>query len=250
MKITTVINQKGGVGKTTLVFNLAKRSVEENLRTLVIDLDTQGNASQILTGDIGINRIFINGSDELFLPEFNGINPTKTAHGIDLVHGHKGIDRIDNVREVEELAYSATLRQRIRQLPYDRVIVDTPPAIGVRHMAPLYWSDQVVIPLEPELSSLAGLQDVIAAIDLARPLNPGLRWMAVLNRVKKASKSHREVVKAVEKMYGNAVVSELTDRVAVTDSRQQENPQPVWKFRGADKRLRELWHGFCSTIVC
>ncbi|WP_207002679.1 ParA family protein [Trinickia mobilis] len=249
MRIITVINQKGGVGKTSLVFNLAMCAVEQGARTAVIDLDTQGSASRALTGEFNIHREYEGGADALILSD-DAVSPHKTSHGIDVFHGHDKLDGIDNVEGIEDIAFSTDMRQRLRQLPYDVIVIDTPPAIGLRHMAPLYWSDRVLIPLEPEIESVIGMQNVLDSLELVREDNPGVVWMAAINKLKVSSRSHKMILESVRSSYGDQLIAELGDRVAVADSRQQEMPVPVWRYRGADKKLRDLWLNFCKAVVC
>ncbi|MDR5791716.1 ParA family protein [Caballeronia sp. LP003] len=248
-KIIPVVTQKGGVGKTTVAFNLAKASSEVlKLRTAVIDLDGQANLSMSLSGSEEIKQRFTDGADELFL---NGKLPvpTKTTHGIDLFHGHAKIDRIDHDDDISERALSTELRDRLRTLPYDVIIVDTPPAIGLRHMAPLYWASTVVIPMVPDSDSLIGAQDTVAAINIAKKVNKNIKWMTVLNKIKKSSKSHQEVIAWVRDHYPAQLVAELGDRVPVADARDRDEPQSVWQYRGSPKQLREQWLDFCRKVL-
>lgn len=249
MKIIPVVTQKGGVGKTTLSFNLAKAAADVlKLRTAVIDLDGQANVSMSLMGDEGIKHCYTNGADELFgtgaFPE-----PSKTSHGIDLFHGHAQIDRIDHDDEINDRVLTTELRDRLRKLPYDVIIVDTPPAIGLRHMAPLYWASKVVIPMKPDSDSLIGAQDTVAAIKLAARVNKGIKWVAVLNMIKKSSKSHKDAIDWVRSEYRSELVAELGDRVPVADARDRDVPQAVWQYRGSPSALREQWLDFCKKVL-
>jgi chromosome partitioning protein len=119
MRIVTVTNQKGGVGKTTLVCHLALAGVERGLRTLVVDLDTQGNASTMLAGDAALARQS-GGAATLFAG--GEPQPTVIPSGIHLLHGHQRLDEVD---QRVELAEAAGIRARLRALPYDLVVVDT-----------------------------------------------------------------------------------------------------------------------------
>jgi len=246
MKIISVVTQKGGVGKTACAFNLAKAAKDVlNLRTAVIDLDGQANLSIALTGGIEIKKQSEGGSDELFTSAWP--KPTKTEHGIDLYHGHANIDRIDNDDDCEAQGLSKEMRLRLRKLPYDVIIVDTPPAIGLRHMAPLYWANKVVIPMDPDTDAILGAKDTVEAIKLATSKNAGVKWVAVLNKIKKASKSHREAMEWARQEFGSSLVAELGDRMAVPDSRGED--KAVWQYRGADRAVREQWLNFCQTVL-
>ncbi|MFX1767976.1 ParA family protein [Paraburkholderia sp. A1RI-2L] len=250
MKIIPVVTQKGGVGKTTLSFNLAKAAADVlKLRTAVIDLDGQANVSMSLMGDESIKHCYTNGADELFgtgaFPE-----PHKTTHGIDLFHGHAQIDRIDHDDEINDRVVLTTeLRDRLRKLPYDVIIVDTPPAIGLRHMAPLYWASKVVIPMIPDSDSLIGAADTVAALKIAANVNKGVKWVTVLNKIKKSSKSHKEAITFVRDEYRKELIAELGDRVPVADSRDNDMPQAVWQYRGSPGALRAEWLDFCKKVL-
>lgn len=247
MKIISIVTQKGGVGKTASAYNLAIAAKDVlKLRTAVIDLDGQANLSVALTGDIDIKNRSEGGADELFINE-KWPKPTATEHGIDLFHGHAGIDRIDNDDDCESRGFSAEMRARLRKLPYDVIIVDTPPAIGLRHMAPLYWAHKVVIPMDPDTAAMLGAQDTVKAVALAKKENKEVKWVAVLNKIKKASKSHQEAIAWARAEFGSALVAELGDRMAVPDSRGEE--KAVWQYRGADRVLREQWLTFCKTVL-
>lgn len=252
-KIIVVINQKGGVGKSTLAFHLAHAAAglpgESGRRVLALDLDSQGNFSQYLTGDLDVINDTDNGIG-LFL-EGKPFVPTTTTHpGIDLLHGHSALDRYDNNEVVEERGYDIKMRHELRGLDYDYVIIDTPPAVGFRHMAALCWADMAVIPMAPVMSSIVGFQNVLTAIDeLILPINPGLKWCGVVNQANMRVKSHCEKEAYLRKEYGSHIVATLATRAAVSDAMEEEPAQPVWMRKGAPKELREEWRQFCVKVI-
>ena len=108
MRIVTVTNQTGGVGTTTLVCHLALAGVERGLRTLVVDLDTQGNASTMLARDATVARQ-AGGSAALFAEA--PIAPAVTPNGLHLLHGHQRLDEVD---QRVGLADATRVRDRLR----------------------------------------------------------------------------------------------------------------------------------------
>ncbi len=126
-KIVVVVNQKGGVGKSTVAFHLAHAALKNSKnRVLCLDLDSQGNLSQYLTGDLDVVKITDGGVGLLF--EGKPLAPSKTTHSqIDLLHGHERLDRYDNDQAAEDRAYSPQTAKTLRSLGYDYIVIDTPP---------------------------------------------------------------------------------------------------------------------------
>lgn len=250
-KIIVVINQKGGVGKSTVAFNLAHGALlkKKTARVLCLDLDSQGNLSQYLTGDLDIINDTAGGVG-LFLEGVPFV-PSKTTHSqIDVLHGHKKLDRYDNDPDVEARGYAPEMRATLRDLEYDYVIIDTPPAVGFRHLAALCWADIAVIPMEPVMSAIVGFQNVLEAIDgQIAPINPGLKWFGVMNRANMRVKSQREKDEWIKATYGPRILGTLATRTAVSDSMEQEPARPVWECRSAPKALRDDWRNFCSLVI-
>lgn len=255
-KIVMVINQKGGVGKTTLVFHFAKAAAEAGKRVLVIDTDTQGNISQCLTGDLDIKKRTEGGTSVIFEPgaDISAVEAAvmETEHeNIYLLHGHEGLDEYDNKVEVEDrVIFSGELRPMLHSLPFDLIVVDTPPAVGVRHLAPLVWSDLAVIPMEPVMTSVAGFQSVLESIKHAQQHNPALKWMGILNRLNRASHSHLNIEKFVFETYtAQKIAKTLVSRTVVSDGLQEAPAVPVWHMRNAKRDIRELWRSVCSDVI-
>lgn len=252
-KIMAVINQKGGVGKSTLAFHLAQAAAGDRdgkgKRVLCLDLDSQGNLSQYLTGDLDIINDINNGVGLLL--EGKSFAAKQTTHPrIELLHGHGKLDQYDNDSDVEDRGYSAEMRHFLKSLGYDYIIIDTPPAVGFRHLAALCWADVAVIPMEPVMTSIVGFQNVLAAIkEFILAINPGLKWCAVVNRANMRVKSHREKEEMVREMYGNHVIATFATRTAVSDAMEEEPAQPVWQRKSAPKELREEWMKFCRKVI-
>ena len=247
-KIIVVANQKGGVGKSTISFHLA-HAAARNHRVLCLDLDSQGNLSQYLTGNLDIINDTENGVG-LFL-EGKPFTPTKTTNpNIDLLHGHSRLDRYDNDKEVEERGYSTAMQDILRGAGYDYVIIDTPPAVGFRHIGALVWGDTIVIPMEPVMSSIVGFQNVLAALhDSISALNPHHKWFGVINRANMRVRSHREKEAFVIEQYGRQILATLAARTAVSDAMEEEPAKPVWERQGTPKDLRESWLDFCTRAI-
>ena len=249
-KVVVVINQKGGVGKSTVAFHLAYAALKnEKSKVLCLDLDSQGNLSQYLTGELDIIDDTDHGVGLLL--EGKSFVPTKTSHPqIDLLHGHSKLDRYDNDQDVEALAYSPEIPELLRSLGYDAVIIDTPPAVGLRHLASLFWADIAVIPMEPVVSGISGFQNVLTAIEEhISALNPGLKWVAVMNRANMRVRSHREKDAWMREKYGKQVLATLSTRSAVSDAMEESPAQPVWLRKGAPKELRDTWLEFSRKVV-
>lgn len=253
-KIYAVLNQKGGVGKSTVAFHLAHaaaaaRKRGKPARVLCLDMDSQGNLSQYLSGDLDIVKQTKTGVGLLL--EGKDFTATKTAHdGIDLLHGHKKLDRYDNDDDAHDRGFSPDMQAKLRGLGYDVIIIDTPPAVGFRHLVALFWADVVVIPMEPVATSISGFQDVLDAMDnVIGEMNPGLKWVGVVNRANMRVRSHREKDAFLRDQYGKQIVATLGTRTAVSDAMEDEPARPVWVRRGAPRELREQWLEVCTKVL-
>jgi len=249
-KVIVVINRKGGPGKTTISFNLAHAGIEnERSRVLCLDLDSQGNLSQYLTDDLEIVRETSGGVSDLF--DGVPLAPRKTSHPqIDLLHGHSDLDRVDHDEAAEERAYSPEMRALLRSLDYDVIIIDTPPAVGLRHLASLAWADLAVIPMEPSMTHIAGFQEVVRNIDDSiLSLNPNPQWVGLVNRANLRLKAQREKDAWLRDMYGAKILPTLSSRGAVAEAIEESPAKPVWAHRGAPRDLRAQWREVCTKIV-
>jgi chromosome partitioning protein len=168
-------NQKGGVGKTTTVVNLASLLALTGDRVLLVDLDPQGNA----TSGLGIDRASLEHSS--YDGIIDGLDLRQTivrgsSDGVDVVPASIALAGAE-----VELAGAASRERRVRRLlepladGYDHIFIDSPPSLGLLTVNALTAADAVLIPLQCEYYALEGLTQLLATIDLVRDhLNPRL----------------------------------------------------------------------------
>ena len=149
-----VFNQKGGVGKTTIVCNLAAIAAASGLRTLVIDLDTQGNSSQYLLGSGGLKADrsiadFFEAtlSFTLQMPPLMSFATNTPFENLDVVASSPKLEELIVKLEAKQKIYK--LRDALKKLKgYDAVFIDTPPALNFYSRSALIAADRVLIPFD------------------------------------------------------------------------------------------------------
>ena len=207
-------NQKGGVGKTTTVVNVATYLALAGERVLVVDLDPQGNA----TSGFGIDRSVLQTTlyDALVgdAPISSAILPTAIA-GCSIAPASVSLAGAE-----VELATSDQRERRLKRLldpirdAFDYILLDCPPSLGLLTVNALTAADSVLIPTQCEYYALEGLTQLTATLNLVRDhLNPGLAIKGVvLTMYDGRTNLSADVAAEVRKHLGAAVFDEIVPR--------------------------------------
>ena len=179
--ILAVANQKGGVGKTTTAVNLAASLAVAEKRTLLVDLDPQGNASSAF----GVDKAVL--SQHLYHALVLDTPLSEVVQGTDLTMLSVCPCNTDLIGAEVELVTAVARETRLRDAlesvgsEYDYIVIDCPPSLGLLTLNALTAADSVLIPLQCEYYALEGMSHLLATIDLVKArLNPHLRIEGIL----------------------------------------------------------------------
>ena len=183
-KIISVINQKGGVGKTTTAINLGCALANTELKILVVDLDPQGNASTGLGIEVKDRNKTIY---ELMISKDTILNPyiyKSSINNLDVIPSNVDLSGFETeVAEDGKRAFflNDVLRPLAQSNQYDYILVDCPPSLSLLTIMALVGSDTVLVPLQSEFFALEGITQLMKTIDRIKVnLNPSLNIRGVL----------------------------------------------------------------------
>ena len=186
MQIISVINQKGGVGKTTTVINLAAGLTQLNKKILVIDLDPQGNA----TTGLGLSNVD-NSSDTIYgvlngTRQINEIIKRTQFENLDIITSNVDLSGLE-VETAGDSRRAFKLKDELASIlndsraSYHYILIDCPPSLSLLTIMALVASDALVVPLQTEFFALEGLTQLMKTIERIKSnLNPTLEIRGIL----------------------------------------------------------------------
>lgn len=195
--VIAIANQKGGVGKTTTTINLAAFLAKGSSRVMVVDLDPQGNT----TSGLGVDKSMVESS--LYDVLTGDVHPheaaLRTNYNDVVVLPAAPVLAAAEVELVDTKQREFKLRQALQDLPYDYILIDCPPSLGLLTVNGLTAADSLIIPVQAEFYALEGLGQLIQTVQRVRQaLNPDLDLMGVLltmhnGRTTLSAQVHQEV---------------------------------------------------------
>ncbi|EKE06929.1 MAG: hypothetical protein ACD_18C00232G0003 [uncultured bacterium] len=213
-KIIAVVNQKGGVGKTTTAINVAAYLAEMGKFVLLVDLDPQGNA----TSGLGIDR------DNLEYGIYEALAKQRRIHDIIFNTAHDGLRVAPATQDLAAAAIELVdvenrefqLRDLLAEVShaYDYIIIDCPPSLGLLTINGLAAANELLIPVQAEYYALEGLGQLLKTVELVKNnIHPDLGILgAVLTMFDKRTKLSTEVMNELYKYFPNNIFRSVIPR--------------------------------------
>ena len=235
-KIIAVANQKGGVGKTTTVVNLAANLKREGYNVLCIDLDGQGNLSDYLgyTGDEGTpvitDLIKAEMSKSITDDMINVAILTSTADGIDYIPSDITLSTADMFLATA-IGREMILRRLLLHKVFDRydyILIDCLPSLGVLVVNALVAADGVLIPVQTQKFALNGIVQFEEIMTLAKELNPELTLYGVIETMTDNTRMTKAVDEALTERYGKLVFNScISKSIAASNSTAEQRAMTI-----------------------
>lgn len=245
--VIAIANQKGGVGKTTTAINLAAFLAKSRNRVMVVDLDPQGNT----TSGLGIDKQAVEKS--LYHVLIDNLHAHETAlktryHDVVVVPASPVLAAAE-VELVNSDQREFRLKQVLQDLPYDYILIDCPPSLGLLTLNGLVAADSLIIPVQAEFYALEGLGQLIQTVQRVRKaLNPSLELLGVVltmhnGRTTLSSQVHEEVKRHFP--------DKVFDTVIPRNVRLAEAPsfgQPISHYDKWSKGARS-YHNLAKEVI-
>ncbi|AVX21896.1 chromosome segregation ATPase [Carboxydocella sporoproducens DSM 16521] len=248
-KVIAIANQKGGVAKTTTAVNLSACLAVKGRKTLLIDIDPQGNASSGLGVDkdkldVCIYDVIING-----LPLLHAALPAEIAN-LEVVPATIQLAGAE-IELVAMIGRESKLKKALEKIrdKYDYIIIDCPPSLGLLTLNALTAADSILIPIQCEYYALEGLGQLLNTIELVQKhLNPDLQIEGVLCTMFDARTNlSLQVVEEVKKHFPEKIFKTIIPR----NVRLSEAPsygQPIITYDPRSKGA-EMYHELAEEVI-